>query len=157
MTTKCVKCCGEVENPYFIPNEIDSIHDLRHTSPDDDFQKIKDRLLNIDEHGDFFNAIAYCFTRDTSDGEDKENNTEYKTSLTVGQMNFILEAIRHYIHNVVYNIEKSNNVWTDSLRDEGCTRENYNKIRVKLYTILLDIYEWNENNKNNDDYMISGR
>ena len=76
--------------------------------------------------------------------------------MTIGQMNFILNATKYFIHNVLESLEKCAKTELDSYRDMGCTRENYNRIRAKLYTLQLEIFEWNGKD-DDDDYMISGR
>jgi hypothetical protein len=97
----------------------------------------------------FCYVMAYIYSREDINGGGGENKNEYKITLTIGQMNLVRDAIRHFQNNI---LGKRSKRWCELTRDSynhsGCTKENCDRVRAKILEVQLDIYEWIEQQQN---------
>jgi hypothetical protein len=97
----------------------------------------------------FYNVMAYIYSREDFNGGGGENKNEYKVTLTIGQMNLVRDAIRQFQNNI---LGKRSKRWCELTRDSynhsGCTKENCDIVRAKILEVQLDIYERIEQQQN---------
>jgi hypothetical protein len=108
--------------------------------------ELEEVLSRISKHENFYNYMAYLLTRDDLNCDHHndvgENKTEFKITLTIGQMNLIRDAIRHYQNNILGRNKRWSEVTRHSRFISGCTEQNCQKVDAKILNVQLALYEW---------------
>jgi hypothetical protein len=104
--------------------------------------ELEDVLCRISKHQNFYNYMAYVLTRvdlSCNHNDVGENKTEFKITLTIGQMNLICDAIRHYQNNILGRSKRWSEVTRHSQFESGCTEQNCQKVRAKILNLQLAV------------------
>ncbi len=101
--------------------------------------ELQDILYRVSRHENFYNYMAYFLTsgdlRYSHHDNVGENKTEFKITLTIGQMNLIRDAIRHYQNNILGRSKRWSEVHRRSQLWSGCTEQNCQKVEAKILTL----------------------
>jgi hypothetical protein len=98
--------------------------------------ELEDIWSRMSKHENFYNDIAYYLTSGDLSGlhEVDENKTEFKITLTIGQTNLLLDAIRHYQNNIL-DSKRWSEVNRRSHFMSGCTEQNCQKVQAKILNL----------------------